>query len=107
MRVTGWRVFDIDGDSVTLISAGNPEDYYHENGLYNYNYGYTSEYILTGNINDNWVLILRAEEYQKRNWNVYINEKQKAINAIPLTKDKLENWYKKYIGIASDVDIRK
>ena len=102
--ITGWRVFDIDGDSVTLISAGNPEDYYHENGLYNYNYGYTSEYILTGNINDNWSNT-EAEEYQKRNWNVYINEKQKAINAIPLTKDKLENWYKKYIGIASDVDL--
>ena len=31
---TGWRVFDINGDNVTLISAGNPEDYYHGEDAY-------------------------------------------------------------------------
>ena len=49
--LTGWRIFDIDGDNITLISAGDPEDYVH---LPRDNYGYISEYILTGNINSGW-----------------------------------------------------
>ena len=90
--ITGWRVFDIDGDNVTLISAGNPEDYYHP---YIQNMSYVTEYILTGNINNNWS-ITESEKYQKREWGVYVNREQKAINAIPLTKSRLDNWYTKY-----------
>lgn len=34
-EVTGWRIFDIEGDNVTLISAGNPEAYYSVYGIGN------------------------------------------------------------------------
>ena len=87
--ITGWRVFDIDGDMVTLISAGNPEDYCHDSG-----YAGEAEYILTGNDNDYWSEN-GAKSYQKRDWKKYVNGEQKAISAIPLTKTRLENWYQK------------
>ena len=92
--ITGWRVFDVEGDTVTLISAGNPEDYYHEYGT---NYAYISEYILTGNINSNWSSGSTAEEtYQKRNWDMYINRSQYGESAGVLTKAMLDAWYTKY-----------
>ena len=92
--ITGWRVFDIDGDKVTLISAGNPEDYYHQYGT---NYGYICEYILTGNINSSWSDgTTYAENYQKRNWDMYINRKQYGASARALTKAMLDSWYTKY-----------
>ena len=92
--ITGWRVFDIDGDTVILISAGNPEDYYHAYGT---NYGYISEYILTGNINSHWSSGSTAEEtYQKRNWDMYINRSQYGKSATVLTKEMLDAWYTKY-----------
>ena len=95
--VTGWRVFDIDGDNVTLISAGNPEDYYHPNGT---KYGYASEYILTGNVNSSWSES-EAENYQKRDWGVYVNTNQKATSATPITKARLDSWYTKYTDTAN------
>ena len=92
--ITGWRVFDIEGDTVTLISAGNPEDYYHTEGT---NYGYISEYILTGNINSSWSNgEAETENYQKRNWNMYINRSQYGASAGVLTKVMLDEWYTKY-----------
>ena len=95
--VTGWRVFDIDGDNVTLISAGNPEDYKLPNET---NAAYASEYILTGNVNSGWSSS-DASNYQKRNWSVYVNKNQNAVSAAPLTKSRLDNWYSKYIGITN------
>ena len=95
--VTGWRVFDIDGDNVTLISAGNPEDYKLTNET---NSAYASEYILSGNVNSNWSSS-DASNYQKRNWNVYVNKNQKAVSATPLTKSRLDSWYTKYTGISN------
>ena len=91
--VTGWRIFDIDGDNVTLISAGTPEDYYYD--YENDNDAYANEYILTGNVNSYWSTS-EAEKYKKRNWNMYVNGTQKGISAIPLTKERLDNWYTKY-----------
>ena len=91
--VTGWRVFDIEGGNVTLISAGNPEDYCHPSSILNK--GYISEYILTGNINSDWSNgATEAEKYQKRDWSVYV--KGKATSATPLTKRRLDAWYRKY-----------
>ena len=90
--ITGWRVFDVKGDTVTLISAGNPEDYYHPYGI---NYGYMSEYILTGNINSNWSNG-EAGNYQKRNWEMYINKSQYGKSVTVLTKAMLDEWYTKY-----------
>ena len=100
--ITGWRVFDIDGDNVTLISAGNPEDYYHSYGstTLNTGTGHVSAYILTGDINGNWSAgESEKENYKIRDWETYINRSQKAINVMPLTYRKLESWYKKYTGI--------
>lgn len=92
--ITGWRVFDVNGDKVTLISAGNPENYYHAYGT---NYAYISEYILTGNVNTSWSGgQAESTNYQKRDWSNYINTAQKAESAIPLTKSRLDNWYTKY-----------
>ena len=97
--ITGWRVFDIaDDGTVTLISAGNPEDYRHNRGV---NYGYISEYILTGQVNSNWSTS-EANNYQKRNWSNYINTSQKAVSATVLTKSRLDNWYSKYIVANAD-----
>ena len=92
--ITGWRVFDVEGDTVTLISAGNPEDYYHSG---NTNYAYISEYILTGNINSSWSNgTEEAENYQKRNWDMYVNTSQYGESAGVLTKAMLDAWYTKY-----------
>ena len=92
--ITGWRVFDVEGDTVTLISAGNPEDYYHPYGT---NYAYISEYILTGNINSSWSSgTTEAENYQKRNWDMYVNKSQYGESAGVLTKAMLDAWYTKY-----------
>ena len=92
--ITGWRVFDIEGDKVTLISAGNPENYYH---VGNTNSAYISEYILTGNINSSWSSgATEAENYQKRNWDMYVNTSQYGASATVLTKAMLDEWYTKY-----------
>ena len=45
----------------------------------------------------------KASKYQKREWGMYINSEQKAINASPLTIKKLNNWYSKYIVSGADV----
>ena len=81
--ISGWRVFDIEGDTITLISAGNPEDYYHQFGN-----GDASEKLLT----------------QTRDWTMYENEY--AVKSTPenknakiLTKARLDKWYNKYMGV--------
>ncbi len=92
--ITGWRVFDVEGDTVTLISAGNPEDYYHPQST---NSGYISEYILTGNINSSWSNgTAETENYPKRNWDMYVNISQYGESAGVLTKTMLDDWYTKY-----------
>lgn len=90
--VTGWRVFDIDGDEVVLISAADVESYYYVTGA-----GYKSEYVLTGNINSNWTSS-EAANYTIRNWEHYVKSNQFATTASVLTKDHLDLWYSKYIG---------
>ncbi|MBD9159236.1 MAG: hypothetical protein EGQ16_05310 [Clostridiales bacterium] len=96
--VTGWRVFDIDGGTVTLISAGCPEDYHHSyiNGS---NYAYISEYILSGNANSGASSDLGlGSTYTARDWSMYINSNYGSrITATALTKEKLDNWYTKHI----------
>ena len=101
--VTGWRVFDIVGNNVTLISAGNPEDYYQQY-VSGSNSGYINEYILTGNVNSSWSGA-ETSLYQKRNWNNYVNAEQKAINATVLTKSKVDRWYSKYTDAGSNANI--
>ena len=94
---SGWRVFDIDGNQITLISAVATETYYQ---IYNSssNYGYISQYILSGNINSNWTDgETEAQNYQKRDWSNYINTASKGESAGALTIEALTNWYKKYI----------
>ena len=95
--VTGWRVFDIDGDSVTLISAGCPEDYYHSGTT---NYGYISEYILSGNTNSSAPSELElGSKYIARDWSMYVNSTYgSGITATALTKTKYDAWLSKYAG---------
>ena len=101
--VTGWRVFDIKEDgTIILISAGCPEDYYHPAGNNN---AYISEYILTGNINEN----IKGQEstlglgttYKARDWSMYLNSNYKATSATVLTKEKIDEWYVKYMDLES------
>ena len=99
--VTGWRLFDMDNEKITLISTGCPEDFRHLND------GYVSEYILTGNKNskisseDNQIIDLM---YLARDWSMYKNSAYKTIDVKPITKEDLDNWYTKYItnGVPAD-----
>lgn len=95
--VTGWRVFDVDGDNVTLISAGCPEDYYQPNSA---SYAYISEYILSGNTNSSATSLNLGlgSTYTARDWSMYANSNYgNGITATALTKTRLDNWYTKYI----------
>ena len=77
--ITGWRVFDVNGDDVKLISAGNPEDYV-TGGYTSSLIGPENEYILTGNENVDFGIYNTAIfNMVIRNWKVYINKKQRAI----------------------------
>ena len=102
--VTGWRVFDVDGDSVTLISAGCPEDYYHPYGT---NYGYISEYILSGNTNSSAPSSAPSDlelgsKYTARDWSMYVNSSYgSGITATALTKTRLDQWYNKNYNLTS------
>lgn len=95
--ISGWRLFDVDEEKevITLISAGCPEDYFNTNQT---NYGYMSEYVLTGNVNSNATELNLENDYKKRDWNNYVNQKQHAIKASALEKVSLDNWYSKYFG---------
>ena len=91
--ITGWRLFDVADGTVTLISAGCPEDYYHQ---YVTNSGYISEYILTGTKNSS----NSSVDYTgvtPRDWSMYVNSSLGATKAGVLTKTGLESWYTKYI----------
>lgn len=95
VALSGWRIFDIDemNDTVTLISAANPEDYY-----FDADYSYESEYVLTGKKNSNWSGRSTAEEnFVKRDFSMYENPFYNATNARVLTYDELNEWYSKYI----------
>ena len=85
--ISGWRVFDIDKDTNTieLISAGNPEDYYHS-----YEQSEASVELLT----------------ETRDWTMYENENYaESGTAKVLTKVRLEEWYDKYIIESDGADI--
>ena len=96
--IKGWRVFDIDEDlnnRITLISAGNPENYYHGWD------GYISEYILTGDLSRN----IDTMSYTPRKFNMYENNVYaQPGSAAVLTIPKLKDWYNKYLGVNIDDD---
>lgn len=91
---SGWRIFDISKDGITLISAGTPERYYQWG---NNNYAYYSEYILTGNVNEKATSLNIESKFTKRNYSMYVNSK--ASYAGVLTKTILDSWYGKYFNI--------
>lgn len=75
---SGWRIWNINGNTVTLISAGCPEKYYHELGK-----AVASETILTNT----------------RNWNNdYVDSNKHGISARVLTKTDVDAWYKANIN---------
>lgn len=71
----GWRVLEVNGDTVKLIHAGSSECYYHPSGT---DYACISKYILT---NDNTSISGYCsnasvyEAYEPRDWNEYLNSK--------------------------------
>ena len=91
--VTGWRIFDIDttNNTMEIISAGCPEDYYHP---YVTNGGYISQYILTG---DESCKSYAPSTYIPRDWSMYVNSTYGATTATALSKTRLDTWYSKYI----------
>lgn len=99
--ITGWRLFDIaENGTVVLISAGCPEDFYHLSAT---NSAYISEYILTGNKNDNAINI-DFSTYKPRDWSMYENTRLGA-KACVLTKEKLDSWYTKNVTNGASADI--
>ncbi len=98
--ITGWRVFDIEEDgTVTLITAGCPEDYYHPNVE---NGAYISEFILTGNQTNSSI---DYSAYTPRDWTMYQNSTYRATNAKALTKTRLDSWYTKYVTAGTAANI--
>lgn len=99
--IRGWRVFDINDDEITLISAGCPEDYYHPAEGRS---AYISQYILTGEVNSNinaeWLEL--GTKYKTRTWEEYVNSEYYATKASALSKTKLDEWYSKYIEPNAD-----
>ena len=95
---SGWRIWDISEDkqTMTLISAGCPEIYYHPHGT---NYAYNTEKILTGQTTGT---IDESQPNTPRIWSDYINTAQYANSAKSIKVEDLDIWYKKYID--SDIE---
>ncbi len=90
---SGWRIWDISEDkqTMTLISAGCPEIYYHPYGP---NYAYNTEKILTGETTGT---INESNPSTPRVWTDYINRAKYANSARAMKKSDLDVWYGKYI----------
>lgn len=91
---SGWRIWDISEDkqTMTLISAGCPELYYHPYGT---NYAYNTEKILTGETTGT---IDESQPNTPRIWTNYINTAKYANSARAMKKSDLDMWYGKYIN---------
>ncbi len=92
-KYEGWRIWDVSEDesTVTLISAGCPELYYHQDGT---NYAYNSEQILTGEKKTG--TLAAGQPSNPRNWNSdYVQGN--ATSARAMKKSDLDEWYGKYI----------
>ncbi len=90
---SGWRIWDISEDkkTMTLISAGCPELYYHPYGT---NYAYNTEKILTGETTGT---IDESQPSTPRIWTDYINTAKYGNSARAMKKSDLDTWYGKYI----------
>ena len=97
---SGWRVWDVQTDAftgkttVTLVTAGCPEDYYHSSGE---NLAYNSEQILTGTTTGT---IEENEASTPRNFTMYENMYAVQGSAKVLTKQMADEWYNKNIDSA-------
>ncbi len=91
-KYEGWRIWDVSEDksTVTLISSGCPELYYHPFGT---NYAYNSEKILTGETTGT---LVTGQESDVRDWSDYVQGN--VISARAMKKSDLDSWYKKYIN---------
>ena len=102
-KYEGWRIWDISEDkqTITLISAGCPEVYYHPYGV---KYAFISEYILTGEVdsNANASELGLGSTYVTKDWNMYKNADLYATDARAMQKRDLYAWYKKYIDSSID-----
>jgi len=73
---SGWRVWDISGNTITLISAGHPETYYHASG---------------NSVNSIGIL-------KKRDGTMYENQFAQTGSAHVLTGQEAANWYNDRFG---------
>ena len=93
--ISGWRIFDISEEgTITLISAGNPENI-------GCGYGYENEYIWTGKTSqeclDGLGITSFEDNYNKRKWDMYENIMAKEDSARMLLKEDISNWFSKYM----------
>ena len=98
--VKGWRIFDIEGDTVTLISAGCTEGFkYTQSSNSEIESAYIAEYIFTGNVNSsaNASKLGLGTTYTKRDFSMY--EQGIGTNARTITRAMLDDWYTKYMEI--------
>ncbi len=101
--ITGWRLFDVKEDgSIVLISTGCPEDFYVcETYSGNENRGYINEYILSGRKRD----VADYSNCKNRDWSNYVNATQHAESANSITKEDLDDWFEKYMGVPEGQDL--
>ena len=99
-KYEGWRIFDISGNTITLISAGCPEGYWDIGSK-----GYNTEIIFTGETTGT---IDSTYPSTPRDWSIYENQYANNNTARSIKKSDLDNWYNKYIDSMindlSDID---
>jgi len=98
-EVSGWRIWSIEGNEVTLISAGTPE-------VLNPSYNLVTTPIvessapsptLDGNLGTIGSQLLRSRDYT-----MYENSYAKVGKACVLTQDEVEEWYISQFGESLD-----
>ena len=93
---SGWRVWSIEGDVVTLISAGHPEVYYHKSGQSS-----ASVSILTGRD-----CTMYVNSYATKAWILTGDEARIWYNTqFGTNYSSLSNWYMNEFSTASPVDV--
>ncbi len=95
----GWRIWDVNGNTVTLISSGCPEVFYIPNIYYNRQYIGNSELILTGS---SLYSISADFPSSPRNWSLYKTQHSSEVKSLNL--NDFETWYKKYINSEIIID---
>jgi len=90
---TGWRIWDISDDSISIVSAGCPEAFYGR--LYGGSDQNNAEMILTGSTSGT---IDSNYSSTPRDWSMYESQYAKSGTAKVLKLNNVEYWENKYLG---------